>query len=251
MFIKVVNGITRLNKKQEDIIMLKSIDKTTLVHYIILILILLPYNSSAQKFWSATNEFPGSAKTGITIVNDSCIFVGTENSIIRSFNDGKKFVSVLKASAIYTVSSIKSGMLMAGGQGKVFYTVDNGQNWDSVALNSIYPVHHIVESQKNVLYAITGTIDNEYRPVGDGVFFSDYGGKSWTKRNNGLGLYNSCESIAVDKNGRIYLAVSDESVSGLGGLYISDNEGILWEHIDISIDGRDVVPDQIIVGKVY
>jgi hypothetical protein len=85
--------------------------------------------------------------------------------------------------------------------------------------------------------------------VGDGVFFSDDQGKTWTQRNSGLGNYKAGERIACDKNGKIYLAVADENVSGNGGLFISGDNGLSWQHIDIQIDGKNSIPNQIKVAN--
>ena len=120
---------------------------------------------------------------------------------------------------------------------------------DSVKLNSIYPVQQITENPQGHLFAITSTLDSEKGYVGDGVFFSDDQGKTWTQRNTGLGNYKSCERIACDKNGRIYLTVADEHVSGNGGLFVSSDNGLSWQHIDIRIDGKNAISNEIKVAN--
>lgn len=142
--------------------------------------------------------------------------------------------------------------MLAGGIGKIFITDSSGQNWDSVSINSVYPVIQFAENSKGNLFAIASGYDNETEDVaGDGVFFSDDKGFNWTQRNSGLGAYLICEKIAIDKNDRLYVASADKYISGNGGLFISDDNGMLWKHIDITIDGKNAINDQLQVGNTF
>ena len=201
---------------------------------------------SGQKFWITTDEFPGGPKVGITVAGDTCLFVALENGIIRSCNEGGNFEQVLKASVTCSIYTTKNGKLMAGGAGRIFYSGNGGQTWDSVMLNSNYPVIQFIENHNGGLFAITG-----FNPgyVGDGILYSGNAGLSWTQRNNGLGIYRCCERVAIDKNGRLYLAMADKSISGSGGLFISEDNGNTWEHISILVDGKNVVSNQMQVGN--
>ncbi|MBN2612771.1 MAG: exo-alpha-sialidase [Bacteroidales bacterium] len=204
-----------------------------------------------QKFWLTTNEFPGGPKTGITIVNDTFVFVSTVNSIIRSDDDGKTFEQVFSAPVVYTVFGSRSGKVFAGGPGRIYHSADYGDSWDSVSLVSSYPVTHFIENPAGHLFVITGTLDLEKGDVGDGVFFSDDDGLNWSQRNSGLGNYRHCNRIAADRHGRLYLAMADEYVSGNAGFFISDNNGQTWEHINLEIDGRGAIPDKLQTGTIF
>ncbi|MBK6281304.1 MAG: exo-alpha-sialidase [Draconibacterium sp.] len=141
---------------------------------------------------------------------------------------------------------------MAGGSGKIFIIESSGQNWDSIPINSAYPVIQFAENSNGELFAITSIYDDSLRNyVGSGVFFSGDNGLSWTPRNNGLGIYTSCGRIAIDKNDRLYVAASDNYNSGSGGLFISDNNGIEWKHIDITIDGKNAINNNLQVGNTF
>jgi hypothetical protein len=199
--------------------------------FIFVINIILTIPADAQKFWLTTNEFWGGPKTGITLINDSVFFVSTTNSVLRSTNEFNQLELILTASEIQTLFASASGKIYAGGTGKIFFSDDLGVNWDSTEINTTYPIKQFVENTDGNLFAITGVYDE-----GDGVFFSGDKGLSWTKRNNGLGWYLGCDKIAADKNGRLYLATSDEAVTGLGGLYISENNGLQWQKISVGID---------------
>lgn len=219
---------------------------------IILILLIsginLPY-SSAQNFWDTTASYPGSVKTAITLANDSCLLVGLSDRILRSYDNGITWDSTLSASPIYYLFTANSGRVFAGGKGKVFYSDNMGTSWDSILFNNSYPVLKIIQDNNNDLFAITGDLDINLGYVGAGVYHSDNNGIQWTQRNNGLGNYLCIEQIAYDHNGRLYLGVADEYVTGNGGLFISDNSGLLWQHVDILVDGRGIISDQMKVGN--
>lgn len=203
----------------------------------------------SQKFWLTTYEFPNGPKTAITLVRDTCLFVGNQTGVLRSFNHGQKFEQTLNTFSIFSLFSTATGKVYAGGSGKIFRTVNLGETWDSIPINSLYPVIQITENKNGDLFAITGTLTSEQGFVGDGVYFSDNAGSTWTQSNNGLGNYTSCEHIALDKNGRIYLSVADEYNTGNGGLFISENNGQSWEHIAVSVDGKNVIDNQINIGN--
>lgn len=203
----------------------------TIKHLILILLLIHCAKLSAQKFWLTTDQFWGGPKTGIVLVNDSVFFVSTTNSVLRSSNEFKQLDLSLAASEIHTLFASESGKIYAGGSGKVFFSDDSGMSWDSTGINTTYPIKQFTESPGGNMFAITGVYDQ-----GDGVFFSGDGGLSWTTRNNGLGWYPGCDQIAVDKNGRLYLATSDEALTGQGGLYISENNGLQWQKISIGID---------------
>lgn len=208
-------------------------------------------NLISQKFWLTTNEFPGGPKTSISMSNDTCVLVGLTDGILGSCNEGKQFNRILNSSFIYSLFKTKAGKIFAGGKGKVFISIDQGLHWDSVSINSNYPVLQIVENQQNEFFAITGGLDNDQIINGDGVYYSNNDGLSWAKRNNGLGSATSCERIAIDKNGRLYLGIVDENIPTQSGLYISDNKGLLWEHINFLIDGKGSVPNQIRITNTF
>lgn len=201
--------------------------------------------ANAQKFWLTTYEFPGGPKTGIAASGDTCLFAGLTRGVLRSWNEGDRWDTVLAADNVYTVFATENGTVMAGGRGKVYYSSDYGSHWDSVSLGNYFPVRKFVRHPSGSFFAITGELDFNLGYVGAGVFYSPNGGATWTARNNGLGAYLSCDQLAVDKNGRLYVTASDEYVTGNGGLFISDNEGQIWEHVSIRIDGRGVIDDGV------
>jgi photosystem II stability/assembly factor-like uncharacterized protein len=210
----------------------------------------LAHTTFAQKFWLTTYEFPGRAKTGITITPNDCLFVSSTNGVLRSCNEGNSFDTVLRSNHIFSIFSNSAGKIFVGGSGKIYMSENHGQTWDSVALNTTYPITKIIANSRGHVFAITGILTADGFE-GDGVFYSSNNGLSWTQRNNGLGIYTCIEQIAIDKNDRLYIATADEYVTGSGGLFISENNGLLWEHINIEIDGQGVVNNQIKVANVW
>lgn len=206
--------------------------------------------SYAQKFWLTTYAFPGDHKTSITLANDNYLFVGSPFHVHRSLDSGHSWDTVLNSSAVLNLFTSTSGRVLAGGLGKILFSDDLGNTWDSVSLGNTYPVTKIIQNKDGNLFAITGTLDVEQGYVGAGVYYSNDNGNTWSQRNNGLGSFLSCEQITSDKNGRLYLGVPDEYVTGNGGLFISDNNGLQWEHINILIDGKNVVSDNINIANV-
>ncbi len=194
-------------------------------------LFLWPLLAISQQFWLLTNEFWGGPKTGIILVDDSVLYVSTTTGVLKSTDEGKHFEQILSASSVHTVFASSSGTVFAGGTGKIYFSENSGITWDSVAINSVYPVKQIIESKYEILFAITGVEDE-----GDGVFCSEDGGKTWEDRNNGLGSLRGCEHIAADKNGRLYLTISDKNSTGKGGLFISETYGLFWEKISIKME---------------
>lgn len=196
----------------------------------------------SNKFWLTTYEFPYGPKTGIGLINDTTLFAGIYNGIIKSTNSGQHFDISLNSTAIYTIFISKSGNIFAGGKGKIFKSEDNGIHWDSVTVNTKYPVVQITENSKRKLFAVTNGYNIDRQEMsGDNVLFSEDGGQSWSVRNTGLKQYGGCNKIIVDKNDRLYAAVVDDNVTGAGGLYISNNDGLNWVQANINYDGQDAI----------
>ena len=110
-------------------------------------LLLWPLLAISQQFWLLTNEFWGGSKTGITLVDDSVLYVSTTTGVLKSTDDGTHFEQVLSAFAVHTVFASSSGTVFAGGTGKIYFSENWGATWDSVSLNSVYPVKQIIENK--------------------------------------------------------------------------------------------------------
>lgn len=240
------------HRKQRSFSKLKVSNQHLQLAILMFLLLNLAVQVQAQRFWLTTYEFPYGPKTGITLTKSNCLFVGLTNGVIMSCDEGNHFDRVLKTSAILSIFSTKDGKVLAGGYGKIFHTDASGQNWDSISINSSYPVIQFAENSKGDLFAIaSGYSDEEQIYTGDGVFISEDKGLTWVHRNTGLGAYKGCQKIAIDNIDRLYVTTADEYISGNGGLFISDNNGLLWKHIDINIDGQNTINDYLRVETNY
>jgi hypothetical protein len=205
--------------------------------------LLLTLNGRTQSFWELTYEFPGGPKTGIALAKDSCLFVGLLTGIIRSCDEGYSFENALQSTSIATVFASRSAKVFAGGAGRIYASNNLGETWDSVSLPTVYPVLQIIDTPNGGLFAITGA---DIGLGGDGVFYSADNGRTWVERNNGLSrLDRNCQRIVADRKGRLYLAVADEYATGGGGLFISENDGLWWERVQIVFDGKGNVENQL------
>ncbi len=197
----------------------------------------------AQELWMTTNDFQGGPKTGIAISNDSVLLVSTLNAVLRSTDECYSLELVLRGKQISAVFAAQNGLVLAGGNGMVYFSDNTGLSWDSAVVNSNYPFTRFIENSNGELFAINGVEDD-----GDGVFYSANKGRSWEKRNNGLGTYLGCQHIAIDKNNRLYLSISDFIEARHGGFYSSENNGISWEKISIA---HDSLANPVRVGIPY
>jgi photosystem II stability/assembly factor-like uncharacterized protein len=204
---------------------------------------------SAQTFWETQSVNPEKPMTGIALSGSDNLFVSFTQGILKSTDKGKTFEPVLETLAVYTIFASGNGTIYAGGPGKIYRSANAGQSWDSVSLNSRISVTQIIENQQGTLFAISGTLDFDLGYIGQGVLVSENQGDTWEQRNNGLGKYTCGERIALDKNGRLYYAAADEYVTGNGGLFISDNNGLNWQHIAIKVDGKNIFYPDIKVGN--
>ncbi|MGE4288230.1 MAG: T9SS type A sorting domain-containing protein [Salinivirgaceae bacterium] len=203
----------------------------------------------AQLFWETQSANAGKPMTGIALAGSDNLFVSYTRGILKSTDMGKTFEPVFETQAVYTIFASDNGNIYAGGSGKIFHSSDFGQSWDSVSLGSLISVTQIIENQQGILFAISGTLDFELGYIGQGVLVSENQGTTWEQRNTGLGIYTCGERIAIDKNGRLYYAAADEYVTGNGGLFISDNNGLNWKHIAIKVDGKNLFYPDIKVGN--
>jgi hypothetical protein len=194
-----------------------------------------------QPGWLTTRDFPGGPKTAFAGLEDSLLFVGTANGIWKSENEGFSWTKNLNSSYIFSLHMSEQG-IVAGGKGKIFFSNDRGITWDSVSVPTAYPVDKIVKNLQQQYFIIASGFTAEAGFVGDGVLFNNGDLQTWQPRNSGIPAnLRSAEQLAIDKNGRLYVAVPDEKVSGSGGLYISEDAGLNWNHIPFVVNNLGTV----------
>lgn len=134
------------------------------------------------------------------------------------------------------------GLEFARQKGKIYRTLDGGENWSSIWAGDSLVRHIIVDpTDSDIIYAATGIFDREaYNsdvansiPGGLGVLKSANGGTSWTAINNGLSaLYVGY--LAMDPTDRLTLYAATGMYSAArkgtpGGLYVTRDGGQSWQ----------------------
>jgi hypothetical protein len=191
---------------------------------------------NAQDNWMLTPSFPSGGKTAMAAMQDSVFFVGTSNGIHRSGTTGNSWRKVLNTSAIYSLHASASGKIVAGSEGKMYISFNKGLTWDSVKLQTRFPVKEIAESPNGNFYFITGVLDASTGYVGDGVFYNAGDLKTWINKTPGLYHTGYCERIKTDRFNRVYVTMGDEYVTGQAGLFISDNKGDTWSRARLFVN---------------
>ncbi|NOS56074.1 MAG: hypothetical protein HOP37_07440 [Cyclobacteriaceae bacterium] len=193
-----------------------------------------------QTGWLTTRDFPGGPKTAFGGTSDSLLVTGTADGIWVSDNEGYSW-SKTNSSYIYSLL-VSQQKIVAGGKGKLFFSSDRGATWDSVAVPTTYPIVKIVKNPQGQYFIIASGFTAEAGFVGDGVLFNSGDLQTWQHRNNGIPAnLRSAEQLAIDKNGRLYVALPDENVSGGGGLYVSSDAGLNWNHIPFVVNNLGTV----------
>lgn len=194
-----------------------------------------------QTGWLTTRDFPGGPKTAFGGTSDSLLVTGTADGIWVSDNEGYSWSKKTNSSYIYSLL-VSQQKIVAGGKGKLFFSSDRGTTWDSVAVPTTYPIVKIVKNPQGQYFIIASGFTAEAGFVGDGVLFNNGDLQTWQPRNSGIPAnLRSAEQLAIDKNGRLYVAVPDENVSGSGGLYISEDAGLNWNHIPFVVNNLGTV----------
>jgi len=206
------------------------------------LLLIVSLSTLAQGFWLTTRDFPGGPKTTLAGLEDSVLVVGTPNGIWRSDNEGYSWTKKLSSSYVFSLFVSSTGTIMAGGNGKLFLSHNKGVSWDSLSVPTSFPIIKIVENKDHEYFLIASGFTNEEGFVGDGVLYNNGDLKTWVQRNTGLPInLRSAEHLAVDKNGRIYLTLPDENTTGLGGLYFSDDDGLMWQQSPLVVNNLGTI----------
>ena len=165
------------------------------------------------------------------------LFTGTaRDGIWKTRNGGQTWRNTLpNRQTIYSLCVSAAKLIIAGGTGKIYFSTTLGETWDSVRLDTPYPIMQVLEDQRGGFLALTFYEDADTPPIGDGIFYSYKDIQRWQPRNTGLPVHAACEQIAKDRHGRLYLGVTDVNSSGQGGLFVSDDSGLSWSHRAVSL----------------
>jgi hypothetical protein len=94
--------------------------------------------------WTVVPSFEEGAKTGIAAIKDTLLFVSFHDGVMRSFDSAFTWTKTLRASETFIVFATEKGVVLAGGRGKVFYSTNFGQTWDSSRFTHDFPMTQFV-----------------------------------------------------------------------------------------------------------
>jgi len=185
---------------------------------------------NGETWKSAGNFLPYPFEVPSLAVNsEDHIFVGTNEGVFRSTDDGDHWLRVLNHYVRCFVFNSK-GQIFAGtfGQG-VFRSMDEGESWTVTALTDA-EVYDLTINSKGHLFAATW---------GRGILQSTDNGDSWRpiKINNGL-FDNYILAIAINSNDEIFASTYEEFYSGrrMGNIFYSSDNGINWTEFNTGSD---------------
>jgi photosystem II stability/assembly factor-like uncharacterized protein len=171
------------------------------------------------------------------------------NRVYRSTDLGETWEKVLSGTGqLYSLYGDSLNGVYAGGDGVIYYSSDNGENWvfKNIGQTS-WAIHAISTNTLGFIFASNAdgiylSTDNGIiwsrllnKPTGDfiilenneiyaatteGIYFSTNLGASWTILNNGLPSIH-CRNITIDSYGNLFTLIEN-------GIYKSTNYGLSW-----------------------
>jgi photosystem II stability/assembly factor-like uncharacterized protein len=158
------------------------------------------------------------------------LFAGTDNGLYRTYDLAKGWEKVPFGGSfsenVFAVhaSSLVPGTIWVGtATAGVIVSTDDGKTWSKVVgIPDGVPVSSIASDPKRPNYIYVGTIHSFY--------LSRDGGRTWTRRGNGLPLGNYT-SILINPDNTDEMFVSS-ALENDGGVYFSSDAGNKWRRLD-------------------
>ena len=163
----------------------------------------------------------------LVFVSDTVIMSGTMHGVFLSTNGGEKWTraglvdSDIQSLIVYTDETGDKTVIAGTGWG-AYRTTDNGTDWIPSGLDKTHVTSLVVSD--TTIFAST---------YGNGIFFSNDGGYSWNKANNGLNTpFIQCLTISPD--GKNLFAGTDL------GIYRSTDHGDSWTNINNGLNNTGI-----------
>ena len=182
---------------------------------------------NAQTFWQmlySSHDLAGLGQDRNLEVNSKGhVFYNTFTGIYRSTDEGKswKFISDFPNTSLdggYTIKILNNDRILAGSQGVIFLSDDEGSTWYECA-----SLHYFNDEYLCLGFA-TGSEETILAASwGGGVYISTNNGNNWTKFGMSVGS-NYLRAIGVNYDGKAY-AASDEWI------YESTDNGWTWKNV--------------------
>ncbi|HEY3250093.1 MAG TPA: hypothetical protein VGK25_03140, partial [Ignavibacteria bacterium] len=159
--------------------------------------------------WTLENPINVNTFTSI----GSNIFAGTSTGVYRSTDEGQTWVQTSLDKNIISLGSNNSTVFAGSVNGWIYFSSDNGQNWNTARSGS-KNVYTIAVKGTNIFAGLGGG------SPGSGVYVSTNNGFNWTQSSLG--------NISISS-----IAISGENIFAAAGLYLylSTNNGQTWSKI--------------------
>ncbi len=169
----------------------------------------------------------------LAVDDNNAIFAGTDDGVLRSFDDGTTWEFVNNGLGNLHVESLLLGreVLFAGTDAGLYRTFDEGENWEDAHTDTFSEanVRALVANSNNAIFA--GTHD-------EGVFRSLDNGTSWDPLNDGLTNLDIA-SMAITPEGTMFAGTVG------GGVFRRDAA------TDVSNELESVVPNEYQLAGNY
>jgi photosystem II stability/assembly factor-like uncharacterized protein len=185
-----------------------------ILRILVLIAFIFPGTNHLMAQWVQTDGPEGGNVFCLTSI-DTMLFVGTDNGVFRSADNGASWnPTTLDYRIVVSLAKMvngDSGMNLFAGTvlGGVFLSSDNGNSWSDVNSGLGYKNVHTLAVKDTNLFAGTD----------DGVFLLPANGAYWIPVSNGLTNMSINTLAVIDTN--LYAGTNE-------GLFISTNNGTSW-----------------------
>jgi ligand-binding sensor domain-containing protein len=200
------------------------------VYYIFFLSIILLFKINwinAQNFWQQTNGPYGGKVTALVINSDEELFIGTDNGIYHSADNGENISIVRSGLAIYSFTIDSTGQILAGTEDGILRSSDNGKSW----------IHLENSLKKTKVMSLITTLEGELVAGifkrSALIFHSTDNGTTWFKKT-GRWLRYYVNAFIVNIYGHIFAGTNE-------GVFRSTNYGNTWDLLNTGISEDAII----------
>jgi len=171
-----------------------------------------------QEYWESIYSSNSSIHC-LEINSNGDLFAGTQNGIYRSIDDGVSWISVLDSLAVGSIEINSEGDIYSSPR-PVYFSLDNGDEWETLNYPELGVTHMFIDSENNLLVGFYG-----------GIYKTDNNGSNWELVLSLPYMVESVNSIIENSEGVLFAGTTN--FIGGGGVYRSLDNGANWEYISL------------------